>query len=147
MDDKDLKIIDRLRDDSRSSYKEIAREVKISDVAVHKRIKNLQKKGVIKKFTVVIDQKKVDKNTTAVLMVKCDVGSAPEIAQRLAETPDASEVYTTIGEYDIVAKIRTRDMESLKNLVEKNLRMIRGIHEIRTSVIFDAYKEDLSMGM
>jgi len=147
MDDKDLKIIDRLRDDSRSSYKEIAREVKISDVAVHKRIKNLQKKGVIKKFTVVIDQKKVDKNTTAVLMVKCDVGSAPEIAKRLAETPDASEVYTTIGEYDIVAKIRTRDMESLKNLVEKNLRMIRGIHEIRTSVIFDAYKEDLSMGM
>jgi len=147
MDDKDLKIIDRLRDDSRSSYKEIAREVKISDVAVHKRIKNLQKKGVIKKFTVVIDQKKVDKNTTAVLMIKCDVGSAPEIAKRLAETPDASEVYTTIGEYDIVAKIRTRDMESLKNLVEKNLRMIRGIHEIRTSVIFDAYKEDLSMGM
>jgi DNA-binding Lrp family transcriptional regulator len=46
MDSIDLKIIGTLRDNSRASYKEIARGVKISDVAVHKRIKNLKKRGV-----------------------------------------------------------------------------------------------------
>jgi Lrp/AsnC family transcriptional regulator for asnA, asnC and gidA len=147
MDDIDLKIIDKLRGESRASYKDISRGVKISDVAVHKRIKNLQKKGIVKKFTVVVDQKKLNKNTTAILMVKCDVGSAPLIAKVLAETHDISEVYTTIGEYDIVAKIRTTDMDALKDLVEKKLRMTKGIHEIRTSVVFDAFKEDLSLGM
>ncbi|HDH28656.1 MAG TPA: Lrp/AsnC family transcriptional regulator [Euryarchaeota archaeon] len=147
MDETDQKIIDQLRENSRASYKEIARGVKISDVAVHKRIKNLQKRGVIKRFTVTVDQHKLDKATTAILMIKCNTGSAPGIAERLAKTPDITEVYTTIGEYDIVAKIRTHDMNSLKDLVEKKLRMTRGIHEIRTSVVFDAFKEDLSLGM
>ncbi|MFV2040633.1 MAG: Lrp/AsnC family transcriptional regulator [Candidatus Hydrothermarchaeales archaeon] len=147
MDETDQKIIDKLRENSRASYKEIARGVKISDVAVHKRIKNLQKRGVIKRFTVTIDQRKLDKTTTAILMIKCDTGSAPEIAEGLAKTPDITEVYTTIGEYDLVAKIRTHDMDALKDLVEKKLRMTRGIHEIRTSVVFDAFKEDLSLGM
>jgi len=147
MDETDIKIIDKLRENSRATYKEIAREVKISDVAVHKRIKNLQKREVIKRFTVTIDQLKLDKTTTAILMIKCDTGSAPTIAERLAKTPDITEVYTTIGEYDLVAKIRTNDMNTLKELVEKKLRMTRGIHEIRTSVVFDAFKEDLSLGM
>jgi DNA-binding Lrp family transcriptional regulator len=147
MDEIDLKIIGKLRENSRASYKEIARVVKISDVAVHKRIKNLQKRDVITSFTVRVDQKKLGKQTTAILMLKCEVGSAPKIAEKLAETPDISEVYTTIGEYDLVAKIRTDDMDMLKELVEKKLRMTKGIHEIRTSVVFDAFKEDLSLGM
>ncbi len=147
MDETDQKIIDKLRENSRASYKEIARGVKISDVAVHKRIKNLQKRGVIKRFTVTVDQRKLDKETTAILMIKCNTGSAPEIAERLAKAPDTTEVYTTIGEYDLVAKIRTNDMNTLKDIVEKKLRMTRGIHEIRTSVVFDAFKEDLSLGM
>jgi DNA-binding Lrp family transcriptional regulator len=147
MDEIDKKIIGKLRENSRASYKEIARVVKISDVAVHKRIKNLRKREVITRFTVTVDQKKLGKMTTAILMLKCEVGSAPEIAKKLAETLDISEVYTTIGEYDIVAKIRTDNMDTLKELVEKKLRMTKGIHEIRTSVVFDSFKEDLSLGM
>ena len=147
MDEIDLKIIEGLRENSRSSYKNIAKNVKISDVAVHKRIKNLQKRGVIKKFSVLVDQRKLNKETTALVMIKCDAGAAPEIAGTLAGVEDATEVYTTIGEYDIIAKIRTTDMDALKNLVEKKLRMTRGIHEIRTSVVFDAFKEDQSMEM
>lgn len=147
MDELDLKIIAKISLNSRASYKEIAKDVNISDVAVHKRIKNLQKKGVIKKFTVITDQKKLGKNTTAMIMIRCNVGSAPEIARKISQIPDITEVYTTIGEYDIVAKIRTKDLETLKNLVEKKLRMTKGIHEIRTSVVFDSHKEDQSMGM
>ncbi len=147
MDDIDLKIIDTLRGNARSSYKDISRVVKISDVAVHKRIKNLQKKGVIKGFTVRVDQNKVGKTTTAILMVKCDIGTAAEIAKKLSKTGEITEVYTTIGEYDLVAKIRTGNMNTLKELVEKKLRMTRGIHEIRTSLVFEAYKEDQSLGM
>jgi Lrp/AsnC family transcriptional regulator for asnA, asnC and gidA len=146
MDDIDQKIIAKLQKNSRAPYKEIAGEVKISDVAVHKRIKKLQR-DVIKRFTVFVDQKKLGKNTTAILMIKCDVGSATEIAERLSKIPDVVEVYSTIGEYDIVAKIRTEDMETLKNIVEKRLRMIKGLHEIRTSVAFDSYKEDQNLVM
>ncbi|RMF89130.1 MAG: Lrp/AsnC family transcriptional regulator [Methanobacteriota archaeon] len=146
MDDIDRKIIEKLQENSRASYKEIARDVKISDVAVHKRIKKLQKE-VIRRFTVAVDQRSLGKGTTAILMVKCDVGAAPVIAERLSAMPDITEVYSTLGEYDIVAKIRTKDMETLKDIVEKQLRMIKGLHEIRTSIAFGSYKEEQSLVM
>ena len=146
MDRIDQQIIEKLKENSRASYKEISKEVKISDVAVHKRIKKLQK-NLIKKFTIIVDQKKTDRQTTALIMVRCDTGTAPEIAAQISAIPDVSEVYTTVGEFDIIAKIRTANMESLKELVEQKLRMIRGIHNITSSIVFDAYKEDMSMGI
>ncbi len=146
MDRIDQQIIEKLKEDSRASYKEISKNVKISDVAVHKRIKKLQQ-TLIKRFTIIVDQRKTGKHTTALIMVKCDTGTAPEIAARISAIPDVSEVYTTVGEFDIIAKIRTANMESLKDLVEQKLRMIRGIHNITSSIVFDAYKEDMSLGM
>jgi len=146
MDEIDRKIIEVLQKDSRGSYKEIAMEVKISDVAVHKRIKKLAK-GVIKRFTILVDQKEFGRPTTAILMIRCEIGKTPEIADLLSKVDEISEVYTTVGEYDIIAKVHTKDTEGLRRLVENNLRMIRGLNEIRTSIAFTGVKEELSLVM
>ncbi len=145
MDEIDETIIKALKKDSRSSYKDISKKTHISDVAVHKRIKKL--KGTIKKFTILVDQKIVGKETTAILMIKCEIGSALEIAKRLSQIDDIREVYTTVGEHDIVAKIRTDNMQSLKEITEKELMQIRGLNEVRTSIVFEAIKEDMSLVM
>ncbi len=143
MDEIDEKIIEALKKNSRSSYKEMARETHISDVAVHKRIKKL--KGIIRKFTILVDQKSVGKEITAILMIKCEIGKALEIANRLSQVEDIREVYTTVGEYDIIAKIRTDNMDSLKEITEKELMDIKGLNEVRTSIVFESLKEDQSL--
>ncbi|MEE8358597.1 MAG: Lrp/AsnC family transcriptional regulator [Candidatus Hydrothermarchaeales archaeon] len=143
MDEIDEKIIEALKKNSRSSYKEMARGTHISDVAVHKRIKKL--KGIIRKFTILVDQKSVGKEITAILMIKCEIGKAPEIANRLSQVEDIREVYTTVGEYDIIAKIRTDNMDSLKEITEKELMDIKGLNEVRTSIVFESLKEDQSL--
>lgn len=145
MDEIDETIIKALKKDSRSSYKDISKKTHISDVAVHKRIKKL--KGTIKEFTILVDQKIVGKETTAILMIKCEIGKALEIAKRLSQIDDIKEVYTTVGEHDIVAKIRTDNMQSLKEITEKELMQIRGLNEVRTSIVFEAMKEDMSLVM
>lgn len=145
MDETDKKILEVLQKNSRTPYRDIARHARISDVAVHKRIKKLSR--VIKAFTVLVDQREYGKAVTAVIAITCEVGRAPEIARKLSELEDVTEVYTTLGEHDIIAKIRTRDLESLKNIVEKELIRIRGINEIRTSIVFDCVKERVNLVM
>ncbi|MBU2560172.1 Lrp/AsnC family transcriptional regulator [archaeon] len=144
MDETDEKIIETLKKNSRTSYKEIARHAHISDVAVHKRIKKLEG-GVLKGFTVLVDQKAYEKNTVAIANVRCETGMTFEIAEALAKIEDVTEVYTTVGNFDIAAKIRTRDTDSLKEIIETKIRAIRGINEIRTSIVFDCVKEDVNL--
>ncbi|MFQ5815875.1 MAG: Lrp/AsnC family transcriptional regulator [Candidatus Hydrothermarchaeaceae archaeon] len=146
MDDVDEKILEALRKNSRAPYKEIAKLVRISDVAVHKRIKKLDE-GVIKAFTVLIDQREYGKETTALISLRCEVGKTASIARSLAKIKDVMEVYTALGEYDIVIKIRTKDTRSLREIVEKQLTRIKGINEIRASIVFDCVKEDVSLVM
>lgn len=144
MDETDEKIIEILKKNSRTSYKEIARSSKISDVAVHKRIKKLGE-GVIRAFTVLVDQKSYGKNTIAIANVRCETGMTSEIAGALSEIDDITEVYTTVGNFDITAKIRTADTDSLKEIIETKIMAIRGINEIRTSIVFDCIKEEVNL--
>ncbi|MDI6655639.1 MAG: Lrp/AsnC family transcriptional regulator [Methanobacteriota archaeon] len=143
MDERDKKILEVLQKNSRTPYKEISRYARISDVAVHKRIRKLADK-VIRAFTITMNQKEYGKETTAIVAITCEVGRAAEIAGQLSKIEDVTEVYTTIGDYDVVAKIRTRDMASLKEIVEKNMTRIKGINEIRTSIVFGCTKENVN---
>ena len=145
MDETDKKILEVLQKNSRTPYRDIARHAKISDVAVHKRIKKLSK--TIKAFTVLVDQREYGKKITAIVAMTCDAGRTPEIARELGNLEDVTEVYTTLGEHDIVAKILTRDLDSLKNLVERDMIRIGGINEIRTSIVFDCIKEKVNLVM
>lgn len=145
MDEIDKKILEVLQKNSRTSYKDIAREVRISDVAVHKRIRKLE--GVIKAFTILIDQRALEKETTALITIKCETGKTIEIAERLSKIEEISEVYTTIGEYDIIAKIRTKDTKTLREIVEKEVSWIPGINETRASIVFECLKEDVNLVM
>ena len=143
MDEIDRKILEVLQKNSRMPYKDVSRHVRISDVAVHKRIKKLENK-VIRAFTITVDQKEYGKETTAIVAITCEVGRAAEIAGQLSKIEDVTEVYTTIGDYDAVAKIRTKNMASLKEVVEKNITRIKGINEIRTSIVFGCAKENVN---
>ena len=51
-DKTDEKIIEFLRADSRESFVDIGKKLKLSESAVRRRVKNLVDSGIIKKFTV-----------------------------------------------------------------------------------------------
>ncbi len=144
MDDVDRKILEMLIKNSRTPYKEIAKKTKISDVAVHKRIKKLEK-SAIKAFTVLIHQEAVGRPVTCILNVRCSISDTASIAREIASIGDVTEVYTTLGEYDIVAKIRTAGIAELREIVERRISKIKGINEVRASVVFECLKEDVSL--
>ncbi|MFQ6051613.1 MAG: Lrp/AsnC family transcriptional regulator [Candidatus Hydrothermarchaeota archaeon] len=143
MDEVDKKIVEILRDDSRTTFSQIARDLGISDVAVYKRVKKLQDEGIIKRFTLVIDPRAMGREVIAYVLMKTLANHTIPIAERLREEEWVSEIYTLVGEYDIIAKVETSSIQSLKEFVERRLRNMEGILDLRTSIVFTVFKENI----
>ncbi|GAB3354027.1 MULTISPECIES: Lrp/AsnC family transcriptional regulator [Chromohalobacter] len=69
---------------------------------------------------------------SAVILIDVEKGQINAVAQRLAELEGISEVFSTCGRYDLVAIARTRDFESLAQLVTERLMEVKGIRETET---------------
>ena len=59
LDKTDIRILKLLANDSRISYAEIAREVHLSRMAVRERVMKMLEEGIIERFTVQLNSKKV----------------------------------------------------------------------------------------
>lgn len=111
IDDKDLEIVELLLEDARRPYSEIAKQVDLSPPTVSDRIDRLQDKGIIKRFTLDIDESKID--DSADLLVEFDVqpGAADEIERQLESLAVAGRIYRT-AESMVLAELRTRPEEA-----------------------------------
>ncbi|MDV6320596.1 Lrp/AsnC ligand binding domain-containing protein [Chromohalobacter sp. HP20-39] len=69
---------------------------------------------------------------SAVILIDVEKGQTNAVAQRLADLEGISEVFSTCGRYDLVAIARTRDFESLAQLVTERLMQVEGIHDTET---------------
>lgn len=68
----------------------------------------------------------------AVILINAEKGQIQAVAQRLAAVEGISEVYSTCGRYDLVAIARTRDFESLAELVTGRLMQVEGVSDTET---------------
>lgn len=135
-DEIDLKILKILTENARTPYTEIARVLGLSEAAVRKRIKKLERKGVIEGYTIKINYKLLGYK---VAWIGIDV--APEkIVSVLEEVNKISDsiqsIYTSIGDHDILLEIIYRDYEELKELV-KNLEKIDGVLKVCPAILIE----------
>ncbi len=136
IDEIDAKILELLAANARMSYSDIARHFGFSDVAIRKRVEKLTERGIIKRFTIVTDSKKLGKNVTAFIFFNTRSDKTNEIAEQLLSLDGVEEVYISLGVYDIIAKVHCNDVVALKELTEKKLNDINGIIEVRPSIVF-----------
>ncbi|GBC68897.1 HTH-type transcriptional regulator LrpC [archaeon HR01] len=144
LDDRDLRILKELADDSSQSITSIADKLKMPRTTVQERIKRLRTLGVITKFTVQLDYSKLGKPVTAFILVSVGMGSnIPQkvLAQEIAKLPDVVEVHIIAGEWDIIVKVRSDSMQTIGSLVVDKLRSMDGVARTVTCVSFQAIKE------
>ena len=144
IDEKDQKIIKELEKNSRNTTKKIASNVGIPRVTVHDRIQKMKEKGIIKKFTVNINYKKIGLPTEVFIFISflpnIDV-SQRELAERIAKIPSIIEVHIISGEYDLLLKVRGKTLEDIGKLVVDKLRKLKGVGKTLTFACFETVKE------
>ncbi len=142
MDKKDEKILELLRENSKLTTQQISKKTLIPITTVHNRIKKLEKEGVITKYTIQHDHKKLGKNLAAYIQIVVDYKLLKEIkmsqhdlAKKIKQNEFVEEAALVTGGTDIIIKVRVKDVDELDNFVTKVLRNIDGIEKTQTMVI------------
>ena len=143
MDNKDERIIEVLKENSKLSTQQISKKTSIPITTVHNRIKKLEKEGVIKNYTVVLDNKKIGKDISAYILINVDYKLLKEIKStqyeltiKLKKHPCVEEVATVTGGTDILIKARVKDIDELNGLITKYIRNLEGVDRTQTLVFF-----------
>ena len=128
----DEKIIDFLRDNSRESFVDIGKKLKLSESAVRRRVKNLVGNGTIKKFTLEVG----DANTTsAIVLISVDsTMDTPKVSTKLTKLQGVKTVYEITGQYDITVIIRASNIAEINSCIDL-LRKIPGVTDTNTVII------------
>jgi len=76
---------------------------------------------------------------TAIVFVKADVASIPEVATAIAALDGVSEVYSVTGQIDLIALVRVRHHEDVATVVADQLNKVPGVRETETHIAFRTY--------
>ncbi|MBZ6076316.1 Lrp/AsnC family transcriptional regulator [Microvirga puerhi] len=71
--------------------------------------------------------------------IKCKLGKTYEVASQLADREIASEIYSTAGNYDILAKFHVDDEVDIGHFIAKNVQSVEGIADTHTIITFKAF--------
>jgi Lrp/AsnC family leucine-responsive transcriptional regulator len=116
----DRQIMGLLADDGRMSFTDLAKETGLSVSAVHQRVRRLQKRGVIKGFTALLDHEQIGLPMTAFVSIKPIDPSAPDDApDRLTHLSAIEACHSVAGEESYILKVRVGSPNELENLLQQ----------------------------
>jgi DNA-binding Lrp family transcriptional regulator len=73
------------------------------------------------------------------VQIKCHLGKAYAVADALAESEIASEIYSTAGDYDLLVKFYVDKDTDIGHFVTEKVQTISGIQDTRTIITFKAF--------
>jgi len=142
VDKKDVLILESLKKNAKASVLAISKETGLPGTTVHNRIKKLRKNGVIKGYTIKVDNRRIGKKTAAYILLTVDYKllkgrkiSQAGLARQIIKDPSVEEANMVTGNFDIIVKVRVEDIDELNNTVTEKLRNIDGVEKTQTMVI------------
>jgi len=128
----DERIIEFLRNDSRESFVDIGKKLKLSESAVRRRVKNLVDNGTIKKFTVEVGD---SNSTSAIVLISVDSAmDTSKISSKITKLEGVKTVYEITGQYDITVIISAPSINHINTCIDA-LRKIPGVTDSNSVII------------
>lgn len=133
LDEKDVKLIEKLAENARTTYTELARVVGLSDVAVIKRVKKLEEK-VIKRYTIVVDPREIGFKVVSFIGIDVDPEKLFEVVEVLKSKKYLKGLWLTTGDHQLLALIWARDDgEAAK--IHKEISEINGVKRVCPAIV------------
>lgn len=153
LDEKDRLILRELERDCRQRTNQIARETDIAITTVHNRIKKLISSGHITQFRAILDPEKLEKPLVSFVFVTINrnppKGDNPpterDIIKKIASHAAIQEVHTVTGDWDLLLKIRAKDIGELENIITNDFRETHLIERAQTICAMATYKETTNL--
>jgi Lrp/AsnC family leucine-responsive transcriptional regulator len=120
LDETDHRILDLLGRDARRTFGDIGAQVGLSAPAVKRRVDHLERQGVIRGYTTVLDHAQLGRPLEAFAELRFPGSTrVDEIEGLIGEIPEIEALFTVAGDPDALAWIRVHDVEDLKRVIDR----------------------------
>lgn len=147
LDDIDRKILRELEQDGRKSNNQLAEAVGLSSSPCWQRVRKLEKDGIIKGYSAVIDQLQLGYPETVLVEITLERNGdylLEEICHKLADIPEVLEVHITSGEFDCFIKVAVSGTQGYEEFLREKLYKIPGIKHSHSVFSLKCFKNNLS---
>src|SRR6478752_8648880 len=147
IDDTDRKIIDILNRDSSIPFVDVAKRICVSDATVHIRVKRMIAAGIINKFTISVDNDLLGYDHMAFMGINISPGSADQIISDLLRIKEVLEMHELHGKFDLLLKIRAKNLIQMRDIVENKICKIPHILESELMTVLKTEKEEQTVSL
>ena len=155
VDEKDQEILRLIQQDCKKPMREISEQIDSPITTVYARIKKLEDAGIIIAYKAILNAEKLGKQATAFILASFSYRipgtermlSQRDIAREVARFPEVQEVHIITGDWDILIKVKEKDVSAIGRFVVDKLRTVRGIEKTLTCMVFDSAKETLDISI
>ena len=131
LDERDRRLLRALQKNARASLVALAREIELSKSATHDRIARLEEAGIIKRYTIEVDQAALPL-VRAFMTIKFAIDSSQtDLPKRIREFEGVSAAYCLSGDIDMLADCACESMAALSKLRDR-LASLPGVIELNT---------------
>ncbi|MEM2039401.1 MAG: Lrp/AsnC family transcriptional regulator [Zestosphaera sp.] len=135
IDKLDIKILARLLEDSRTPFRQLARNLNVSESTIYLRVKKLKNSKILKNYTIDIDLNKLGFLQQVYVEVKVAPQYMKNIIEELRGKPNVLEIYEVSGEYPLLIKVVATNNEELSSVIDE-IAMIKGVTEMKVRYVF-----------
>jgi DNA-binding Lrp family transcriptional regulator len=146
VDEIDITILKEIQQDSRTSYRDVAKRLGLSVGTVHNRVKKMTNLGVIKNFAAMLDSEMLGFKLTAIVLMQVEGGHIVDVEKDIAKSRSVTAVYDTTGDYDIIVIAKFRSREELNTFIKETLKMSY-VKRTVTSIALNVVKEDVKLNL
>lgn len=138
IDSTDLRIVEKLMEDGRIPFSNLAEEIGSSNTLVHQRVRKLRDSGILLKPVYLVSPEKAGYDTCAfVLIIAKEASDIKHIIEALRTVPEIVSCMSIMGRYDLMVQLYAVNNRHLQDLVHDKIQSIPGVEGTNTTVAFE----------
>lgn len=140
MDQIDTGILEKLKEDSRTSYAELGRLFNLTRASIKERVEKLRNEGVIEQFTIIVNPYVVGKRVSVFMEIDVEPRYLDNVAKTLSKDERVESLYLMTGASTLHMHALLENMGALEAFVLETVYAQEGILSVRTNTLLKRYK-------
>ena len=143
LDEIDKNLLKLLQTDSKKTTKELSSKLNLSITAVYERVKKLEREGIIEKYVVLLNRKKIEKGFVVFCHIKLIQHTKEFLTKfesQVIKLNEVLECHHVSGDYDYILKIVLKDMEEYREFLVEKLTTLEHIGSTHSTFMISEVK-------
>ena len=144
----DRRLLDLLQRDASLTNQELATRVNLSPSACLRRVRVLEKAGIVRRYVALLDPRKVGLALMGFVTVKLEKrGRMPTdaFARAVKDWPEVLACHALTGDMDYLLRVQVEDLDHFSRFVMDSLLKHPGVLDVKSSFVLDEVKETTAL--